>query len=222
LRGFIEAQRLQQSLDNPTAVARNQINQARAEMALGHTDAALQRASLVVDPVSQVEALLLQAQANLALGRVAVAHTHLTMLDRICSTECPFTGSVHVLHARAALMQKRPVEALAHAESALRILLERHEPLEIANAWRLIASAQLALSDTSKALGAAQAALEIDRQLALPEKIARDWLLIGDIHRKANAPQQHESYQRALAVAQAARVTEVIRIATQALKENTP
>jgi hypothetical protein len=54
-------------------------------------------------------------------------------------------------------------------------------PQEPGNAWRLLAAARLAAGDPTGALAAAQAPLDIDRRLALPEKIARDWLLIGDI-----------------------------------------
>lgn len=222
MRGFTQTLRLQQSLDNTAEVARNQLNLARCELALGKTEAALQRTSLVSEPRLQTESKLFQAQVNLTLGRIKPAQTLLSQLDAVCKDDCTYRGSLHLLQARAALLDKQAPEALAHAENALRLLLDKHEEHETANAWRLMAAAQLALSDPIKALGAAQAALTIDRQLGLPEKIARDWLLIGDIQRSDNASQALESYARALAVAQATSLTEVIKTATQAIKENTP
>jgi tetratricopeptide (TPR) repeat protein len=222
LRGFTLALRLQQSLDNSIEVARHQLNLAQCELALGKTQAALQRASLVTEPKFLTESRLLQAQANLSLGLVKPARPLLSQLNADCETDCTYRGTLHLLQARAALLEQQAAEAVSYSEKALNVLIEKHEDHETANAWRLMAAAQLALSDPTKAMDAAQAALSIDRKLGLPEKIARDWLLIGDIQRNGNAVQAKESYRRALAVAQAASLTEVIKIATQAMKENTP
>ncbi|TND03001.1 MAG: hypothetical protein FD118_1577, partial [Rhodocyclaceae bacterium] len=88
------------------------------------------------------------------------------------------------------------------------------------NAWRLIAAARLAGDAAGGALPAAQAALSIDRQLALPEKIARDWLLIGDIRRKVGADDTAAAYRRALDVANAAGLVDLARQAKEALAAN--
>ena len=73
---------------------------------------------------------------------------------------------------------------------------------------------------TRFALPAARAALEIDRRLALPEKIARDWLLIGDIQRKIGVGDSAEAFRHALNVANAAGLSDIAAMATQALTEN--
>ena len=75
------------------------------------------------------------------------------------------------------------------------------------------------------ALAAAKAALAIDRRLALPEKIARDWLLIGDAHRGSlrdkafgAAVEASRAYQRGLDIANAEGLSEISLTASLALK----
>lgn len=218
-RHFAAAGQLQQSLDDPAASARNQLHQARAELALGQAEAALQRAQRIASGELAVDALLLQAQANLGLGRLAAAQTSLAAAAAACGQACPQSASLNLLQARAALADKRAPDALRHAEAALKLLQDKDEAAETGNAWRLIAAARLAGGDALGALPAAQAALDIDRQLALPEKIARDWLLIGDIRRKVGAGGTAPAYQRALDVANAAGLAESAATATQKLLE---
>lgn len=222
VRSFGAASQLQQSFDDTAAAAQNSLNQARAELAQGKPGPALDRARRITHPQLALESLLLQAQAHLALGQISAAKESLTTATQACPTNCRLAPSLNLLQARAALADQRSSEALAHAEFALTLLQDTDEVTETGNAWRLIAAARLAGGDAAGALPAAHAALEIDRQLALPEKIARDWLLIGDIHRKVGAGDTAAAYRRALDVANAARLAEVARLATQALAEVNP
>ncbi|OHC66281.1 MAG: hypothetical protein A3H93_20180 [Rhodocyclales bacterium RIFCSPLOWO2_02_FULL_63_24] len=218
-RSFGAAGRLQQSLDDSLAAARNSLHQARAELAQGQAAAALERAQRIGDVEFALEALLLQAQANLALGRPAATQQALAAAATACTADCPQRASLNLLQARAALAERRAPEALGHAEAALKLLQGQDEAAETGNAWRLIAAARLAGGDAAGALPAADAALGIDRQLALPEKIARDWLLIGEIRRKVGAGDTAIAYRRALEVANAAGLAEIAGLAAQALKK---
>jgi tetratricopeptide (TPR) repeat protein len=220
IRRFSEAGRLQQSLDDLTAAARNHLNQAHAELALGQTQAALNHAGEVSDGPLLVQALQLQAQANLALGKLDTARELLDRGDKLCASKCSEHGSLLVLRARVALADGNARQALADAQAALPSLKELQEEREASNAWRLIAAARLTLADLPAALAAAQTALEMDRHLALPEKIARDWLLLGDIQRRAgNAVEAKAAYQRARAVAQAAGLDDIVKLAAEAIME---
>lgn len=220
IRLFSEAQRLQQSGDEVRAAARNRLHQAQAELALGQADAALRHASEVNESTLLISSLLLQTQAHLALQQGAMAQTTLTQLIPLCATGCADLGRLQLLQARTALAQGQTQEALAYAQSAVPLLREQQEEREAANAWRLSAQVFLMLGDTVAALASAESALAMDRQLALPEKIARDWLLIGDIRRRSQPSQAASAHQRALAVAQAAGLADVVKLATQALKES--
>jgi tetratricopeptide (TPR) repeat protein len=219
IRLFAEAQRLQQSVDDARAAARNRLHQAQAELALGQAALALSHASEVRESTLWVSSLLLQVQAQLALQQWPMAQATLNQLIPLCATGCADLGRLRLLQARTALAQGHAQEALAHAQTALPLLREQQEERELANAWRLSAQVSLGLGDTVAALASVESALGIDRQLALPEKIARDWLLIGDIRRQSQSSHATSAYQRALAVAQAAGLVDVVKIATEALKE---
>lgn len=219
-RRFDEAMRLYASIDDAAGRTRNRQHLARAHLAKGSAQQALDLlngADPGADPGPALDLLLLKAQAQLALERNADAQQSLGVAAEHCGVACPQAASLNLLQARAALAGKRPQEALLHADAAMKLLRDREEPVETGNAWRLIATARLATGDAAGALPAAQAALDIDRRLALPEKIARDWLLIGDIRQKVGAGDTATAYRHALEVAGAAGLGELAGIATQAL-----
>jgi len=224
-RRFDEAARTYASIDDTPGAARNRLHQARSELAQGRAEAALltlESAERGGDAGLVLDALLLKAQAQLALDRQAAAQQSLAAASGQCSAACPQAASLHLLQARAGLAANRAPDALAHAEAALKLLQGKDEAAETGNAWRLIAAARLAGGDAGGALPAAHAALEIDRRLALPEKIARDWLLIGDIRKKVGAGGTAAAYRRALDVANAAGLADLARIAARALAADAP
>ncbi|MCX7164544.1 MAG: hypothetical protein WCI19_01130 [Betaproteobacteria bacterium] len=226
-RRFDEAARICASIDDAPGVGRNRLHLARAELAQGRAEAALAvLAAAAGDGEGPSPGILLTiAQAQLALGRDVAAQQSLAAASAGCGSACPQLPGLRLLQARAALAAQRAPEALAHAEAALKLLQDMDEAAETGNAWRIIAAARLAAGDTAGALPAAGAALDIDRRLALPEKIARDWLLIGDIRRRAapgDALRQDSAaaaYRRALDVANAAGLAAIATTATQALAD---
>lgn len=220
-RSFGAAAQLQRGLDDPFAAARNSLHQARAELAQGQAAAALERAQRIDAAEFMIDALLLQAQANLSLARSAAAREILATAAAACAAGCPQRASLNLLQARAALAERRAPEALGHAETALKLLQGQDEAAETGNAWRLLAAARLAGGDAAGALPAADAALEIDRQLALPEKIARDWLLIGEIRKRVGAGDTALAYRRALDVAKAAGLASLAEQARKEIDNNT-
>jgi tetratricopeptide (TPR) repeat protein len=219
-RRFDEAMRLYASIDDAPGRTRNRLHLARTRLAQGRDEAALDLLNAAppdAEPGPALDTLLLKAQAQLALGRDADAQQILAAATGRCGAACPQAASLNLLQARAALAGKRPQDALAHAEAALKLLRDTGEAVETGNAWRMIAATRFAAGDAAGALPAAEAALDIDRRLALPEKIAGDWLLIGDIRRKVGAGDTAAAYQRALEVANAAHLSGIAGIATQAL-----
>ena len=219
-RRFDEAARLYASIDDEPGTARNRLHLARSELALGRAEAALlvlEKTERGTDGSLALDALLLKAQAQLAVARIDAAQQGLAAASGLCGSGCPQLASLHLLQARAALAERRAADALAHAETALKLLQDKDEAAETGNAWRLIATARLAAGDAGGALSAAGTALGIDRRLASPEKIAGDWLLIGDARRKIGAGDGAEAYRRALDVANAAGLADIATIATQAL-----
>jgi tetratricopeptide (TPR) repeat protein len=219
---FAEAQRLNQSMDDENAFARNGYHQARTALAMGQARAALQLAGAVRNASFAPGVAMLQAQANLELGRLEDARAALNQLESQFGAACAYFGSMNVLMARLALIEGRYEDASTRAAFAVDTLRGRREDREEANAWRIGAAAEMARNQLPKALTGAQNALALDRARALPEKIVRDWLLIGDIQKKSQIAEFKNSYQRALEVAQAAQLSTLVTIATQALKESVP
>lgn len=221
-RHFAEAVRLHQSLDDAPAAARNRLQLAQTWLLLGQPQAALEQTSQVHEDALQVAALLLQVQARLALDQAAHAQALLQRLQERCPAGCEQRGRVLLLQARLAWQRADAAQTVQQAAAAVPLLRARGEEREVANALRLLAAAQWQNHDAPAALAAAQAALVIDRQQALPEKIARDWLLIGDIQRRTAPGEARAAYERAHGVARAAGLQDLARQADQLLKETSP
>ncbi len=223
-RRFVEAAKLFASIDDEAGSLRNRLHLVRVQLAQGRAAAALEQIEALPAAAATAESLLLKGQALLAAARADDAARILADAERACAAPCAAAASLAILQGRVALARGNAATARDQAERALRLLRDRNEPHETGNAWRLLASARLAAGD-AMALAAAEAALEIDRRLALPEKIARDWLLIGDIHRhamrerkSATSTEAAAAYARARGVAHAAGLAEITLLAEQALR----
>jgi tetratricopeptide (TPR) repeat protein len=223
-RRFAEAAKLFASIDDDAGNTRNRLHLARVRLAQGRAGAALELLEALPAAAASAELLSLKGQALLALGRTGDAARVLVGAEQACAAPCPGAASLAILQGRVALAQGDAAMALGLGERALQLLRDRNEPNETGNAWRLLAAARLARGDAA-ALAAAQAALDIDRRLALPEKIARDWLLIGDIHRHGAQGKTAEAlepaataYRKARSVASAAGLEDISLAATQSLQ----
>lgn len=219
-RAFMQAHRLFVSMDDAQGAARNLLHAARARLAQGQAQEAWDQARQVPSALMP-QALLVQAQASLVLGRLDAAHDLLEQAAAGCAVTCADRGSLLLLRGHQAWLAGRVNDAAMHAEAA-RDWLREHgaaDKRELANAWRLLGKVRHSLRDVDGALAAAQAALALDRAQALPDKLARDWLLIGDIERARATPRARAAYQRALAIAQAARLDDMAQQASRALQE---
>ena len=219
-KSFKRALQWQSSLDDPSAVARNQLHMAHVAMARGASQAALDLSANLTDPTWQLDALVLHSQAALALAQVAIARDSVDAAALRCGANCPQRGAVLLLQARLNMQSARSDDralALQQAQQALALFKTQDDAVEAANSWRLIASADLALGQDSAALAAAQSALVLDRQQALPEKIARDWLFIGKLQQHTDPEQAPLSLQRAISVAHAAGLIDMENSAKAAL-----
>ena len=223
-RRFTEAAQLFASIDDDTGKRRNRLHLVRVRLAQGRAAAALDLLEGLPAEAASAELLSLKGQTLLALGRAGDAAQVLAAAEQACAAPCASAAGLAILQGRAALALGDAATALSRAERALQLLRDRNEPNETGNAWRLLAAGRLARGDVA-ALAAAEAALQIDRGLALPEKIARDWLLIGDIHRQAAAGKSAEAvvqaataYRKARSVAAAAGLDEISLAALQSLQ----
>ena len=219
---FKEAQRLSRSLDDEAGVARNLEHQARSELAAGLPQAAQITLATISIAQRSISTGLLQAQAALALQDTAAAHATLQDLRARCQA-CAQSAAIAVLQARVALAQSQADVAEKLLQPTLKPLADQQEQRELANVWRLMAQAQALQQRHAEALASAQQALNLDRALGLPEKIAADWQLIAQVHLARNnssdAVQARMAYARARTVAQAANLQAVVAQIDQSLKE---
>lgn len=230
LAQFRLAEQISRSIDDEVGVQRNLEHQARTELAAGDASAAQTTLSRMGAGVGSSAASpsgtlpgktlplstgLLQVQTALALQDTNAAAARVNELRTRCNG-CAESGAIAVMQARVALAQGQPAQAEQALLSALKPLAEQTETRELANAWRLLAQAQGQLLRKTEALASAQQALALDRALALPEKIAADWMLIARLSDTASA---RAAYQHARAVAQAAGLPTVVAQIDESLKE---
>ena len=98
-RRFDEAARIYASIDDAAGTTRNRLHLARTELALGRADAALrvleEESHRSADGLA-LEALLLKAQAQLALDHHATAQQSLTAATGQCGGTCPRAASLNL------------------------------------------------------------------------------------------------------------------------------
>ncbi len=221
-RHFEQALRLQQSLDDVPAAAQTHLHLATVALALDQPQAALahvqsvQALSVLKEAGLQPRLWQLQAQAYLAMNDAVAARRVLVQALADCPNTCAQRGSLLLLQAKLDLAGQQAAQALSNLQMALPLLQSQGQSLEVANVWRVRAGAHLALGQHDLALSAAQSALSQDRALALPEKIAQDWMLLGDIYQQsARQDSAREAFERAQSVAAAARL---VKVQTRALE----
>ena len=215
---FSDAERHFVAVDDAAGVIRTRRHQATSLLAAGQADRAL--TLLATAPETDIDTLRLKAQAQLALHQSQTAKATLTKANELCGATCPHTVAFQLLSARIALMEQRFADAAALAEASLGVLKGSDNNIEVANAHRLLAEARLHSGQAGAALANAEHALTLDRQLALPEKIARDWLLIGDIRTKVGAGATAiTAYRQARDIAAAAGLKTLLTAANAALSK---
>ena len=244
LRQFTEAERLFTTIDDTEGIARNRRHLARSALHLGRPAEALARLAGITenDLDTALDTTLLRAQAHLGLGQLSEATATLQAANARCQSPCAQSVALQLLWARLALANKRPEDAARHARSALAFLAGNKDKdkasddgREAANAQRLLAEALRDSGDLAAAETAAQHALTLDRSLALPEKIARDWLLLGYIRQKVDAqstpksvpssapsPAARQAFQQARDIALAAGLRDILTAAEAGLAASSP
>ena len=250
LRQFTEAERLFTTIDDTEGIARNRRHLARSALHLGRPAEALARLAGITENDldtaldTALDTTLLRAQAHLGLVQLSEATATLQAANARCQSPCAQSVALQLLWARLALANKRPEDAARHARSALAFLAGNKDKdkdkasddgREAANAQRLLAEALRDSGDLAAAETAAQHALTLDRSLALPEKIARDWLLLGYIRQKVDAqstpksvpssapsPAARQAFQQARDIALAAGLRDILTAAEAGLAASSP
>lgn len=208
---FRQSMLIQQSLDNLAASAMAAINLSSVSHSLAEDAAALELLDHVLtESTAQIPSELRAVAAfrkGIILadaGKSAEAESALQLAILTCNRECAYISGMNNLRARLALSRGDYEAALSTAISVIKSGAEKEE---LANALRIAAAAEAAQGRTEEALAHYQAALELDKALALSTRIAEDLAGIGKAFEKLGNKSEADAFaHRAAAVKAASRM----------------
>lgn len=208
---FRQSMLMQQALDNGPASAMAAINLSSVSHKLGDNVTALALLDgILADSAAQIPSELRAAAAfrkGIMLadaGETAAAELALQQADRECNKQCAFVAGMNNLHARLALAKGDYTSALA---TAIGVISSGAGNDELANALRIAATAEIALGQHNAALAHYQAALTLDKELALSSRIAEDLKGIASALDKLGRKSEAEAFmRRSASVAAAAKM----------------
>ena len=176
---FATALALQQSLDDTAGAATTMINLATVthqlrddEAALAWLDKILLEKERIYPPESRLTAAFRKAVILTDLARLSEAESTLQFAEKLCEKKCALNLGMDALRARLLLLNGDAEGALALAQAVSKEGEAGKE--EQANALRVAAAAEEKLARAASALQHYQAALEMDKALALSERIGED------------------------------------------------
>lgn len=198
---FTKALALQQSLDDMAGAATTLINLATVTHQL-HDDAAamvwldkvLLEKERLYPPESLMTAAFRKAVILTNLARLGEADATLKMAEKICDKKCALRYGIDALRARLRLLQGDAEGALMLAQAVSKAAEAGKE--EQANALRVVAAAEEKLARYNEALSHYQAALELDKTLALGSRIAEDLSGMARAAKRLGNEQDAANYAR--------------------------
>jgi tetratricopeptide (TPR) repeat protein len=208
---YLQALRINQSVENAAAIAIIRFNLARVYRELAHPeqahlqlDALFSESVLPYPPATLAAAAALKSQFYLEGNEPSQALSWIEKGDGYCQNKCPVAGSLLLLRAQLAQRDNRMDEALKFADGAVAALNSGNQQMELANAQRLSGEISLAKKDFARAIQSFQQALVADQKLGVPGKIRLDLLRLGTAYERAgDAKTALHFYARALTVSDA-------------------
>ncbi len=198
---FAAALVLQQSLDDTAGSATTMINLATVAHRLGDDRAALtwlERILLEREAIYPEEARLTAAFRKAViltdLARLGDADKTLRFADKLCDGKCTLNSGIDALRARLLLLNGDARGALELAQA-----LGKQDGVgkaEQANALRIVAAAEEKLQRPAGALQHYQAVLEMDKALALSERIGEDLNGMARASARLGRDQEAAEYSR--------------------------
>jgi tetratricopeptide (TPR) repeat protein len=212
-RGYREALRASQSLEDADGIAANAVNLSIVYQRLGKLADAraslapvLEQPNLAFPPERLAQAALRRSLIDLDERRWAGAGDWAGRAESHCARSCSVAAAIQNVKGQLALEAGDAGAATASAKSALDTARASGDRAEAANALRLLGIAAVRAGDASTGLARIGEALAIDRELAAPRKIYLDLVWLGRISAMLGERDSARGYyQRALAVSEADR-----------------
>ncbi len=211
LANYREALALNRSVEDVEGIARELVNLATVHRRLGERDKANAALDEILAPggIPFTAAQRAEATYQLALyaaedGDAARARTLGEQAATLCAG-CAAEGAIRNFLAGLTLDTGDAAGAREHARRALDLNRRQGDKTEEANSQRLLADAALRLKDFAAAAAGYRDALELDKALGQPHKIAADLLGLGEAALAQGRNREAADYfQRARAVAEVA------------------
>lgn len=208
---YLQALRINQSVENAAEIAIIRFNLARVYRELSHheqahlqLDALFSEHALPYPPDMLAAAAALKSQYYLESNDPSPASSWLEKGEGHCKKKCTVAGSLLLLRAQMSLRDNRLDEALKFADDAVSVLRSGTQLMELANAYRLSGVISMAKNDFTRAITSFQQAYVIDQKLGISGKIRLDLMRLGAAHERAGAAATALSYySRALNVSEA-------------------
>ncbi len=215
------------AMENGDAIAINLLNIAAVLHRAGEFEAARTRLVQLVEHEPPFGAGYLgRAEVRLALielqlDRPEDAARRAERAAQLCQKpDCPWRAALLNVEAGIALRGGDYTTAEARARDALAAAGRAKDAREEANAWRTLAEAAGAAGRGDEARKAWAAALDIDRRIEAPERIALDLLGLARLELALGDRAAARGYaRRAVEVADGARLTTLLRAARNLLHE---
>jgi len=222
-----EALRVAESFEDFRSIGVNALNLAAVYQALDEPEQAQRALDRVLAAPARFDAPIITEAAgrrsSLALqaGDLGAAEQWLARAEKECRPpQCRIQGALLNLRAQLALERGGAGEARSLAAKALAASRAESNREEEANALRIDGRAASRQGDPSQAIALLTRALEIDKQLTLPRKIALDLLALAEIELARGMRDPARDYaQRALDVSRAAGNRQQQNAATQLLQK---
>ena len=193
-KDYLQALRINQSVENAAGIAILRFNLARvfrelAQLELAHLqlDALFSEPTLAYPSDTLVAAAVLKSQLHLESNEPSLALSWVEKGEGFCQKHCSVAGSLLLLRAQLAQRDHRLDEAFKFAGDAEAALKSGMQQVELANAHRLSGEISLAKNDFTKAIQSFQQALAIDQKLGIPGKIRLDLLRLGTANERVGA-----------------------------------
>lgn len=212
-RGYRDALRAAQSLEDADGIAANAINLSIVYQRLGKLDDAraslapvLEQPNLAFPAERLAQASLRRSVIDLDQRRLASAAQWAERAESHCGRSCPIAAALGNVKGQLALENGDANAAASSAKGALDAARASGDRAEAANALRLLGIAAFRAGDAATALARIDDALAIDRELAAPRKIYLDLVWLGRISAsRGERDPARAYYERALAVSEAER-----------------
>ncbi len=182
---YLSALAAAQALQDPALTGAALLNLTLVDARRGDLPAAHQHVDLLLADRQQSAALLARAAARKALlllddQQPEAALAWAAQARRGCAMPCALAPVLDNLQAHVALLRGDAAGALALAHRAASMAAATQQPGEQASAMRLVGRAATRLGDGTQAAEALATALQLDRQLGQPDRIALDLLYAAD------------------------------------------